>query len=220
MTTGNQALSRSDHMYKYACTHGYKFGNLIRDSWLTPAFMTKPLSWTRPSKRSWKSILSPISPYLSSSQGSERAWPSVNFSLSSFCISSSLKVTPGTKCGLLSCPVVATGLRLQPWTKWKKQQVSSTTHQFMTSHRSLYLLAGDDCGWHAFNQLLLVLSSDWSTCHRRMAPTNRHAIPWQHRLWRFGSERGKWWQMFVKTPLKIWVHLASSSTTLTCQYLV
>jgi hypothetical protein len=82
--------------------------------------MAKPLSWTRPSKRSWKSILSPISPYLSSSQGSERAWPSVNFSLSSFCISSSLKVTPGTKCGLLSCPVVTTGLRLQPWTKWKK----------------------------------------------------------------------------------------------------
>ena len=32
MTTGNQALSRSDQMYKYACTHGYKFGNLIRDS--------------------------------------------------------------------------------------------------------------------------------------------------------------------------------------------
>ena len=28
----NQALSRSDQMYKYACTHGYKFGNLIRDS--------------------------------------------------------------------------------------------------------------------------------------------------------------------------------------------
>lgn len=103
--------------------------------------MAKPLSWTRPSKRSWKSILSPISPYLSSSQGSERAWPSVNFSLSSFCISSSLKVTPGTKCGLLSCPVVTTGLRLQPWTNLKKNR------RFQARLISLWRLTGHCTCW-------------------------------------------------------------------------